>query len=82
MELREKAGNEDMMTVEKKLERQKAKTEHRLKQMASATENQQSVFDFINSKLTHNTSQDSTKGSLFKLYISVVGLSIIVCYFC
>lgn len=80
MELREKAGNEDMMTVEKKLERQKAKTEQRLKQMASATENQQSVFDFINSKLTHNTSQDSTKGSLFKNCIFVY-LSIIVCYF-
>lgn len=59
MELREKAGSEDMLTVEKRLERQKAKAEHRLRQMASASERQVSVFDFINSKLTKNTTDDS-----------------------
>lgn len=52
MELREKAGGEDMLTVERKLEREKAKSEHRLRQLANSSERQVSVFDFINSKLT------------------------------
>ena len=59
MELREKAGSEDMLTVEKRLDRQKAQTEHRLRQLAKASEKSVSVFDFINSKLTKNTAQNS-----------------------
>lgn len=51
MELREKAGGENMLTVERRLERQKAKEEHRLRQLASASKRNGSVFDFINSKL-------------------------------
>lgn len=59
MELREKAGNGDMLSVERKLEREKAKAEHRLRQIATASDRQVSVFDFINSKLTNNATQDS-----------------------
>ena len=61
MELREQAGNENMLTVEKRLERQKAKAEHRLRQIASASE-RQTVFDFINSKLTKNTTAQNSQG--------------------
>ena len=63
MELREKAGSEDMLTVEKRLERQKAQTEHRLRELAKASEKSVSVFDFINSKLAKNASLHS-KGML------------------
>lgn len=51
MELRERAGDGDMLSVEKKLERQKAKAEQRLKQLASAKKDT-SIFDLINSKLS------------------------------
>jgi hypothetical protein len=51
VELKEKAGNENILTVERKLERQKKKEEHRQRQMASVAQKHSSVFDFINSKL-------------------------------
>jgi len=57
MELREKARGEDMLSVEKKLNRQKCKEENRLRQMTAASKPNVSVFDFINSKLTDQTSQ-------------------------
>ena len=59
MELREKAGGEDMLSVEKRLNLQKRKEENRLRQKASAAKNNVSVFDFINSKLTHQTAKVS-----------------------
>lgn len=62
MELREKAGSENLLSVEKRLERQKAKAEHRLRQLASVAERDNSVFDFINSKLAKKT-QEGTKGN-------------------
>lgn len=80
MELREKAGSGDMLTVEKKLERQKAKAEQRLKQMESATESQKSVFDFINSKLTNNTTQGSKGTSLILHDVRVQWVD--YCIFC
>lgn len=61
MELRE-AGSGNMLSVEKKLEREKAKAQHRLRQIANASE-RGSVFDFINSKLTKTSGQDSKGGS-------------------
>lgn len=54
-----------MLSVEKKLEREKAKAERSLRQSAKAAENA-SVFDFINSKLTVQNS----KG--MKLYIKKI----------
>lgn len=54
MELREEAGSLNMLSVEKRLERQKAKAEIRLRQIANASERKASVFDFINSKLIKN----------------------------
>ena len=71
MELREKAGSEDMLTVERRLERQKAQNEHRLRQLAKASEKSVSVFDFINSKLTKTIHQDS-KGRLYFNPICIV----------
>lgn len=62
MELREEAGNCNMLSVEKRLERQKAKTEARLRQIANASERKASVFDFINSKLTKHSGHDSKEG--------------------
>ena len=62
MELREEAGIGNMLSVEKKLERQKAKAQQRLRQIANASE-RGSVFDFINSKLTKASGQDSKGGS-------------------
>ncbi len=61
MELREEAGSGNMLSVEKKLERQKAKAERHMRQIANASE-RVSVFDFINSKLTKTSGQDSKEG--------------------
>lgn len=69
MELREKAGNEDLLSVEKRLERQKAKEERRLRQLATATEREASVFDFINSKLASKKTQDDGKCNMTTLIL-------------
>ena len=63
-----------MLSVEKKLEREKAKAERSLRQSAKAAENA-SVFDFINSKLTVQNS----KG--MKLYKKDSCLSIFLHFF-
>ncbi|XP_045024732.1 zinc finger CCCH-type with G patch domain-containing protein isoform X3 [Daphnia magna] len=62
MELREEAGSLNMLSVEKRLERQKAKAEIRLRQIANASERKASVFDFINSKLIKNSGPHSKEG--------------------
>ena len=69
MELREKARGEDMLSVEKKLNRQKCKEENRLRQMTAASKPNVSVFDFINSKLTDQTSQTLNGSSLLNEHI-------------
>lgn len=66
MELREKAGSGDMLSVEKRLERQKAKAEHRLRQLAANAERDNTVFDFINSKLARKAHGDA-KCSFFTI---------------
>jgi len=63
MELREKAGGEDMLLMEKKLNRQKYKEESRLRQMTNASKPEVSVFDFINSKLIDQTPKTSNDAS-------------------
>ena len=70
MELREETGSGNMLSVEKKLERQKAKAEHRMRQIANASE-RVSVFDFINSKLTKTSGQDSKEGLIIKITIQL-----------
>ena len=76
MELREKAGSEDMLCVEKRLEREKSKEEHRLRQMAAAANRNVSVFDFINSKLSNQ--MDSTNGNsnfyTYRMYTLLIEL--------
>ena len=61
MELREKVGDGDMISVEKKLERQKIKGEQRLKQLARAKKDL-SLFDLINSKLARQNHEHEAKG--------------------
>lgn len=63
MELRQRVGDGDMLSVEKVLERQKAKTEQQLKQLARA-EKDFSLFDLINSKISNQTQH--LKGIHFK----------------
>lgn len=65
MELREKAGGENMLSVEKRLNRQKSKEENRLRQMAHVSKPNVSVFDFINSKLTNQSPTASIGAVLF-----------------
>lgn len=51
MELREKAGDGDILSVERKLDREKKKEQHRQIELKKNTEKNSSVFDFINLKL-------------------------------
>lgn len=57
-----------MLSVEKKLERQKAKAEQRLKQLANSKK-ELSLFDLINSKLAKETHHES-KGDETIVYIT------------
>ncbi len=64
MELREKAGDGDILSVERKLDREKKKEQHRQIELKKNTEKNSSVFDFINLKLAAKSTKQLVPGTI------------------